>query len=81
MINSRVVFSPSFFFFFGFRHIKHKRCCHSQVSGDSMMKGDRLASRRADDFGNSGGVAIEMCHCLMLQPGSFGGSFKSHYTN
>ena len=46
------------------------------------MKGtDKLADKQTDGFENSSKVAIEMRHCLMLQPRSFGGSFKSHYTN
>lgn len=53
-----------------------------QVTGDTMTEGtDKLADKQTDRFESSSRVAIETCHCLMLQPWSFGSSFKSHYTN
>lgn len=53
----------------------------SQLGRQDTQGTDKLADKQTDHFENSNRVAIEICHCLMLQPWSFGGSFKSHYAN
>lgn len=60
---------------------------HSLFIRDTIEKGlwdrwtDKQADKQTDRLVNSRRAAIEICHCLMLQPQLFGGSFKSHYTN